>query len=42
MSTKRKDKPFDNLYAQIEDIKDERGKLRNTVFSQRTVILLLS
>lgn len=31
MSTKRKDKPFDNLYAQIEDIKDERGKLRNTV-----------
>lgn len=31
MSAKRKDKPFDNLYAQIEDIKDERGNVRNTV-----------
>lgn len=28
---KRKDKPFDKLYAQLEEIKDAKGELMNTV-----------
>lgn len=31
MSGKRHDKPFDKLYAQLEDVKDSRGKYLNTV-----------
>ena len=28
---KKKDRPFDKLYAELEDIKDARGNLMNTV-----------
>ena len=28
---KRKDKPFDKLYAQLEEIKDAKGELMKTV-----------
>lgn len=37
---KRKDKPFDKLYAQLEEIKDAKGELMNTVLLQRTGIPL--
>lgn len=29
--TKKKNKPFDKLYAQLEDVKDARGEVMNTV-----------
>ena len=28
---KKKERPFDKLYAELEDIKDARGNLMNTV-----------
>jgi hypothetical protein len=39
---KKKERPFDKLYAELEDIKDARGNLMNTVFSPRMATGLLS
>lgn len=39
---KKKERPFDKLYAELEDIKDARGDLMNTVLSRKMAIGLLS